>query len=217
MEFEITPKENKPNYSYLSGIKDDTPREPSTVNVVFSHQSVIVIFICAIMLLIASFSLGVEKGKLMAKDAASVEKASPAVAPVAQVASVEKTQPGVEKTQNALPSLALANPSGNVAQRSQNENPVVVTPQALTTPEAQASVKAPLPTGGYTIQVASVNTESSAKGLAETLSKRGFSAFTKKTGKYFVVLVGNFAKKEEAQNKLRELKKTYTDSYIKKI
>ena len=70
---------------------------------------------------------------------------------------------------------------------------------------------------GFVIQVATVKTKDSAKNLCDSLAKKGISAFSKPSGKYIVVLAGTFAKKEEAQIKLRELKKTYVDCFIKPI
>ena len=191
IEFEITPKDAKSNYSYLSNLKDDTRSEPPSINVIFSHQSVIIIFICVIMSLIASFTLGVEKGKLIAKNSVTVEKASePATGPAAVAHAVAMAV-------NLIPQAPA---------QQQTIQPVVV---------AQETIK--IPTGGFTIQVASVTAETSAKRLADSLIKKGVAAFTKQSGKYTIVLAGNFAKKEDAQIRLKELKKTYTDCFIKKI
>ena len=89
------------------------------------------------------------------------------------------------------------------------EQPGVPAAIPATTPAVQQ--------GGYTIQVASVQSEKAAKGLSEILLKKGFSSYTKQSGKYVIVLAGNFAKKEDAQTSLRELKKSYADCFIKKI
>jgi len=195
IEFEITPKDAKSNYSYLSNLKDDTRSEPASINVIFSHQSVIVIFICVIMSLIASFALGVEKGKLIARNIVAVEKAAEPAAAVAPAVAV------------ILPPEKLQMAESITAQvPAQPLQPIVV---------AQETIKTP--TGGFTIQVASVTAETSAKGLADSLIKKGIAAFTKQSGKYTIVLAGNFAKKEDAQVRLKELKKTYTDCFIRKI
>ena len=88
------------------------------------------------------------------------------------------------------------------------EQPVLVAEKA-TTPAGIRS--------GYAIQVATVSTQNSAKSLADKLTKKGWPSYTKPSGKYVIVLAGNFAKQEEAKTGLRELKKTYTDCFIKKI
>lgn len=198
IEFEVFPKENKSSYAYLSGVPGDPRTEPAQINVVFSHQSVIIIFICAIMLLIASFSLGVEKGKLVAKNTLAQEKG------LAVTAALE-TKTTIPQTTVALTAPAAAG-----------------TPQE--TAETQKLVPAitnhdPTPaTGdGYTIQVASLKSASAAKNLSETLAKKGISSFTRASGNYTIVLAGNFSKRDEAQQGLKTLKKTYTDCYIRKI
>ena len=188
IEFEVFPKDNKTNYSYLSGIKGDTNPESSSINVVFSTQSAVIIFICVVMSLVASFTLGVEKGKLIAKNSLPPQKL---IAPVVQAAP-QPTQETPKITTPLPPAVKTA-----------QESPLV--------PPAQPSLK------GYTIQVASVKSAASAESLAGNLTKTGVSSFTKSSGKYIVVLAGNFEKKEDAQIKLRELKKTYADCFIKKI
>ena len=67
IEFDVFPKDNLGNYSYLSGIKSDPSGEATPISVVFSHKSIIIVFIGIIMLLVASFTLGVEKGKLVTR------------------------------------------------------------------------------------------------------------------------------------------------------
>lgn len=196
IEFEVFPKENKSNYSYLSGVHGEPSHDAAQINVVFSHQSVIIIFICTIMLLVAAFSLGVEKGKLVARNTHSApSQATPAVqaAPVA------------------------ASPSAPTLQKAEVPAPQETPGQSTQTAVVAAVPEAPRTAGGYAIQVASVKSESAAKKLAETLTKKGISAFTRSSGSYVVVLAGNFAKKEEAQASLKELKKTYADCFVRKI
>ncbi len=197
IEFDVFPKENKTNYSYLSGVKSDTNQEPASINVIFSHQSVIIIFICVLMSLVASFTLGVEKGKLIAKNNFSKDNL--------QVVAAKTVTDETALTQEKR-LVAAENTQITAQPAAQVQLPVVT----------QASVETATKSG-YTIQVASLNTESSAKSLVQSLIKNGVTAFSKPSGKYIVVLAGNFEKKEEAQTKLRELKKTYTDCFIKKI
>ncbi|MBI5872911.1 MAG: SPOR domain-containing protein [Candidatus Omnitrophica bacterium] len=205
IEFEVFPKENKTNYSYLSGIQGDTHTEGTQVNVVFSHQSVIIIFICAIMLLVASFSLGVEKGKLVAKNSLPVAVEKNFVenmAPQAAGMAIAETKSApVAQGKVVIPVNGISAQTG--------ENTIGTTVAAATA--------TPAPAGGYTIQVASVKSESAAKILAETLTKKGISSFTRSSGKYIVVLAGNFAKMEEGRQSLKELKKSYSDCFLRKI
>jgi len=211
IEFEVFPKEDKFNYSYLSGVRSEAPHDATPINVVFSYQSVIIIFICAMMLLIASFALGVEKGKLIAKNnAGTSEKALTAIASETPVAPLAVNTVEGKTTPSNIARIQATSVS--------KESPVVVNAAvALTTTSAQKEIAPAAPTGGYTIQVASVQSEKAAKIMSESLLKKGITSFTKASGKYVMVLAGNFSKKEEAQSTLRELKKTYADCFIKKI
>ena len=203
IEFEVFPKEDKLNYSYLSNVRHESPSEPTPINVVFSYQSVVVIFICALMLLVASFALGVEKGKLIAKNSILTEKeaTSSVITPSKPTTLAETSMP------LSTPKL-LGNTPEKLNSAVPAQIPVSQVPQKETTP---------LASGGYVIQVASLKSESAAKILSELLIKKGIASYTKSSGKYIMVLAGNFAKREEAQVSLKELKKTYADCFIKKI
>ncbi|HQP91885.1 MAG TPA: SPOR domain-containing protein, partial [Candidatus Omnitrophota bacterium] len=179
IEFEVFPKDNnKSGYSYLSGIQSDTAHESQQINVVFSHQSVIVIFICAIMLLVASFSLGVEKGKLITKSAAVKEETTLAQAQAGAAAITASTE--------------IKTPVGTALKPVQSSPAQTAAAQVKapeTTSQATAAVIAApaITTGNYTIQIASVSSESAGKRLTETLAKKGIQAFTKVSGKYTIV------------------------------
>jgi len=198
IEFDVFPKQDKSDYSYLSGIKEDGARSSASVNVVLSTQSIIILFICVLMLLIASFTLGVEKGKLVtAKTAVEIKEPALPAAP--------------EKT--ALPAPAMAENRG-VTENAAAEPQKI---QIAAAPAPQTTKETPAPPSGYAIQVASLKSESAAKGLSETLAKKGFAASVRPSGNYLIVLAGNYASREEAQGKIKELKKTYSDCFIKKI
>ncbi len=201
IEFDVFPKENKSQYGYLSDVVGAEGRATSSVNVVFSHQSVFFIFICLTMLLVASFALGVEKGKLTAKR----EEAPPPTV----VASVP--------SETAAPVLAAVMPSSEKGTPAAKEETPAAPAQKQEEKTKAEAAGAGAAASGYTIQVASVQSPSAAQALAESLTKKGFNSFTKASGKYVVVLAGNFTKREDAQGSLKELKKTFSDCYIKKI
>ncbi len=197
IEFDVFPKQDKSDYSYLSGIKEDGTRSSSSVNLVLSSQSIIILFICVLMLLIASFTLGVEKGRLITAKAAG-----------------EIKEPQLPAAQEKI-ALPVTNENRSVAEKT------TAAPQKIQIAATAAPVPAkevqPLATGGYAIQVASLKNESAAKSLSETLAKKGFTASVRPSGNYLIVLAGNYASREEAQGKIKELKKTYSDCFVKKI
>jgi len=69
----------------------------------------------------------------------------------------------------------------------------------------------------YTIQLASYQNNSSAKKEAETLKKKGLLPLVSSKGKYTVLCVGNFADKRNALALLPELKKRYSDCFIRRL
>lgn len=205
-EFEVFPKSEKSGYSYLSDISHDNNREAQSINVVFSHQSVIILFLCIVMLLVASFALGVEKGKLITRSKEISEKQEVAAA------AVTSALPGA----NAAVSAPSAKLQESIASLPAVNSLTPATKPALQ-PPVPAAQEMPKPQAGFAIQVASLKSENAAKTLADSLSKKGISAFTRSSGKYTIVLAGTFSKKEEAQANLKILKKTYTDCYIRNI
>jgi cell division septation protein DedD len=214
IEFEVFPKDNKSNYSYLSGVKNEDLREGASINVVFSNQSIIIILICVFMSLVASFSLGVEKGKLIARNNLTDDRPLGAVVSITPQASVA---PEAIKIPNQMvPITPASNSKAGIPSVKQEANQNILPLVQTATPIVEIKDNA-VPKKGYTIQVATLNTKESAKSLCDVLAKKGIAAFSRPSGKYMIVLAGDFAKKEEAQAKLRELKKTYTDCFIKKI
>jgi len=69
----------------------------------------------------------------------------------------------------------------------------------------------------YTIQLASYQNNSSAKKEAETLKKKGLLPLVLSKGRYTVLCVGNFPDKKNALALLPELKKKYSDCFIRKL
>jgi len=188
LEFEVFPKDPKDSYSYLSDFKKDTNSGASSITVALPQQSIVILVLCVVMLLVVSFTLGVERGKLIS--------GKTALAPSAPWERISAPAP-----------MAVA-PSQEVPAEARQETPQ---PAAVATKDAE-------PAGNqYVIQVASLKTEQAASRLADTLTKGGWPSFTKTSGDYVVVLAGSFREKKEAQNRIGELKKTYTDCFIKKI
>lgn len=201
IEFDVFPKDKKQKNSYPFDSQNDTTEE-AAVNVVFSNQSVIVVIICAILLLITCFSLGVEKGKLLTK---SDQK-------IIQTAQVEPMAQEIISPEN---DFETKNNKSVVEQKP--AEPDSITTEKTLEPIFLQEKKEVIVKTGYTIQVASLKTGNSAKELTESLKKKGVPSFTKTSGEYTIVLAGNFKTKEAAQLQLKELKKTFNDCFIRKI
>lgn len=199
MEFEVFAKNKKSDYSYLAEI-GERASGGAPINVAFSHQSVIILVICVLMSLVVSFTLGVEKGKLIAKNASVPGRDLLASAPAVSEAAPQKVAFSQEAAVLATPDAPLA-----AAPKKTGETTIA------------AKNKADAPQNIYAIQIASVKSASAAKQLTESLVKKGLSSFTRTSGKYTVVLAGNFPKREDARMSLKELQKTFADCFIKKI
>ena len=69
----------------------------------------------------------------------------------------------------------------------------------------------------YYVKAEDFKTKEAASRLAETLTRNGWSSFTKTSGDYEVVLAGSFAGKKEAESRIGRLQKKFTDCFIKQI
>lgn len=206
MEFEVFAKNKKSDYAYLADIREHATAGNAPINVAFSHQSVIILVICVLMSLVVSFTLGVEKGKLIAKNTFEAQKSVLALAPADRATTAN---PAAAQQKLAL-SQETAVLEAKVALSA-------VAPDKTEETALAAKNKEGAPQNAYAIQIASVKSVSAAKQLTESLVKKGMPSFTRTSGKYTIVLAGNFPKKEDAKISLKELQKTFADCFIKKI
>ncbi len=146
------------------------------------YEKVVLIIIGFIITGIASFSLGVEKGKnsVMLKTDSRLDIA---VKPIPAEVSVPVSRQ-LTKTQQDLPVK-----KEEVKEYIQN----------------------------YTIQVASFANKENAQKEADILKRKGLSALILSKGKFCIVCVGNFSKREEAETLLAKLKKQYQDCRIRRL
>ena len=84
--------------------------------------------------------------------------------------------------------------------------------------EAKPVVQQPPLIGPYTIQVASYRQTGPAQKALEPLKKKGYAPFllTDSGSATIAVCVGNFAKVADAQQTLKELKRLYSDCFVRK-
>ncbi len=69
----------------------------------------------------------------------------------------------------------------------------------------------------YTIQVASFSNKINAQKEADILKRKGLSPVVVSKGKFSIVCVGNFPKREEAESLLPKFKKQYQDCRIRRL
>ncbi|MFA5373390.1 MAG: SPOR domain-containing protein [Candidatus Omnitrophota bacterium] len=164
--------------------------------------SVIVFLITAIV----AFCLGVEKGKKATDfsgglqfDTASNRRGS---------ISVPAIQPIPSQRRSVVLVSAAAMAAGNAA-RDKKKSPVATT--------VKGAAPADKGGAGFTIQVATYVTRSSAQNESAKLEKRGFAPVIVSKGGYNIICVGSFTKKEMAKSLLSKLRQNYRDCYIRRL
>lgn len=156
-------------------------------------------FAVAIVLLVLTFYLGFQRGRNM--EHKEIQRK------VREFRSMRPAQPSYgTPVQSALGASTL------VSQAPQ-------TPQPIANTQVTSALNSVAKTGKkpYTIQVVSYRTQTQADKEASQLMRQGFAVKVSPQGAYFVVCVGEYANRAEADKDLRALKKIYNDSYLRKI
>jgi cell division septation protein DedD len=201
-----------------------------TARLTLSVENLVILTIAGIMFLLFAFSLGVERGRGLALQAsgtpASDEKAfmgdDKAVADMmvstkadkkASEAKAALSKPEKSKTELSVPAEKTKDGGmlGRVLAAYQDKKK---TPEATAVTSSQ-----PKSSGGYTVQVASYKTNTSAQREAATLKQKGFSdVFIVPKGKYVILCIGNFQRKEEADFfGQKKLKSRYQDLRVRSL
>ena len=157
--------------------------------VIFSIENCIVLGIVAIIGLVLSFSLGVERGKkrdqVAKSQLADLQQEEVVAAEVQEIAVVV---PEIEERVAALPV---------VGQATEDPGPETVVPAVEEFQKKKVDKS-------YTIQVASFKSEAYAKKEAMNLKKLGYEKImVLPKGKYSIVCIGEFAQKDEAKSGIR--------------
>ena len=144
--------------------------------------------VCSIILLIMSFALGVERGKVI-----SIEQASTHSVTEDKMQGISKEAIG-ENRELRLPSVVIKK------LENRKENDTIGTSKH------------------YIVQVATYKKDSSyVKREAAKLEENGYSTLVIDNGNYSQICAGKFPNKKEANKHLQKLKQTYKDCFIRKI
>lgn len=224
-QFELFPGETK-SYS---------PPRPRYFwsQITLSLENVIVVSIAIILLMVFSFSLGVEKGKrivraslqseiLKAKDIITKEIEDAWKAKLSTTLSRAKQALVQAKQNEAASSAALAAQMSVVRESRRAE--AALTPQSVA---QQTPVAAPAPQpiaadpetlkNAYTIQVASFKKEQRAQEEATILRGKGLEIFVLSKGSHSIVCVGKYSQKAQATAALAKLRKRYKDCIVRSL
>ena len=188
-------------------------------NLTVSIENLVVFGIAVLMVMLLAFSLGVEKGKQVTHFGAalvpgqSIVKIKPlAVKPTAPIVSAVATE------QRAIVPVTLENRTTTKTHESLL-NQANVLEKSESKPIAQTESASSINTlsGLYSIQVASYKAEEYAQKESTILKKKGFDGFVLQKGDFFILCVGKFQKKNEADRALGKLKKQYNDSLVRRL
>ncbi|MBF0123560.1 MAG: SPOR domain-containing protein [Candidatus Omnitrophica bacterium] len=186
-------------------------------------ENLVILTIVSIMVILFSFSIGVERGKGIALremgQPVSVDKISLVKEPAVPQApakpfwsmfgkgSVEATPLTDKDTEKMSPSDSKGADSlvgKAVVKVSEKASKVSKTPTKTAT--------------GFTIQIASYKTEKGAQIEASSLKKKGYNnVFFLQKGSYVILCVGNFQKKEEASLLGKKLMGRYQDLRVRSL
>ena len=153
-----------------------------------AYEDLIFVSLSLVMVLLAGFCLGVERGKRL----------SAAPIPEIPVAQEENPVVSVPAPKPAIPPVNVAAAKGG---RTTSDLQVVTSVE-----------KSP-----YVIQCASFRDPRVAQEEAIRLKRQGFDARVVKQGKYYELRVVGYRARAEALDALPALKKTYQDGFVKRL
>ena len=187
--------------SHVSG-KADEPARPRymAAQISLSLENLVIFAIVAIMVVIFSFSIGIERGKGVALSASAATV-------------VESKDVSVSTGQEKV--------SGKTDVRDAKAVAVVAKAKTVVVPVlkiVKADKSTAVPTGAYTLQIASYKGLKSAQREADKLKQKGFdNVYVLPKGAYTVVCVGNFQNKEDASGIKRQLNNRYQGSVVRRL
>lgn len=148
-----------------------------------------------VLLLILSFSLGVEKGRKTAYYHLAEKKDQELAQKLPETEAIEKEG------------------SEDVKELEKN----TLGKDIIDSSDTKTVDEAGIEKGKYYIQVASFIKDEAAKREAKNLESAGYSALVLKKGKYMAVYVGGFESSQEARKRLKILNKKYKDCIVRRL
>lgn len=175
--------------------------------VVLTFDNLIVLSIALLLLMVISFSVGVERGKSIVRvehkviDLSDKKPVSLTANPDRNSKSLEHPVPAVSAVSSPLVKTAPVPVPAAVAQSV----PVVSVTENSTEQDM------------YTVQVASFKQEKYAQQEAMALKQKGYKISVLLKGKHSIVCVGKFAQKQEAVAMSGKLRKYYKDCVVRNL
>ncbi|MFH1045983.1 MAG: SPOR domain-containing protein [Candidatus Omnitrophota bacterium] len=175
-----------------------------------SYENVIIVSIGLIMILIVCYSLGVEKGKYLAKLSTDVDVIAIKAEPTPSLESA--------KTENLIKEVPLKSPIKETTKPKDEPLPTKTAEEKKAPAPQEKKVKIKIANKQlYTIQVATFRQSTSVQKETDRLKKIGYSSFPISSNKLTALCIGNYKSKGEASKDLVKLKKLYSDCYVRLV
>ena len=191
--------------SHVSG-KNEPPVSPRymAARISLSSENLVILMIVAIMVVIFSFSMGIERGKNVAVAQPQGKMTVDGNDVASGKTDAKAAQVDVQKARTATPSIpVVAKVRGAV--------------DVKTAIKEQSSLNA-AGSGAFTLQVASYKNLKPAQREADQLKQKGFqNVYVLPKGTYTIVCVGKFQNKEDASSVKKQLTGRYQDSRIRRL
>lgn len=175
-----------------------------------SLETVVVLGIVAVMGLVVSYSIGIEKGKTQMRTAASRSPKKATQKPQAIAHPASKSQP--DKVKSPAPGVIPVLTDTPVTASVKPSQPLI-----LERPQDMAVLVAKDLEKFYTIQVASFKELKFAEQEASLLKRKGYDILVVPKGVHSIVCVGKFSRKEQAKTFSQKLKKQYKDCLVRSM
>jgi hypothetical protein len=174
-----------------------------------STESLVILTILGIMIALFSFSLGVERGRILAAQSLD-EKVTAAWNVGGRRLAVAPSVPAVVKPVLTV-TPALVHPTA-VARTT------VTTKVNAAKPAATPTVATPASTGSkWTVQVATYRNENYAQQEALGLKTKGYPTFIIKSKDFYLVCVGQYGSQSQADSFFKKIQAKYQGSQVRRF
>lgn len=161
---------------------------------VLTREKIVFAAIGIIMLVVAVYAIGVEKGRTAGKTAGTISVALP-----------KELQPQPSRILPPTPS----------SQGPQSVPAMAIEPKSVTMESTAIKIKTIDIKRPYAIIAATFSNKDTAVREAKGMKKDGFDASVIPADKYFQVCIGAYTTRDSAQNALKKVRQKYKDAYIK--
>ena len=209
-------REAQPEFEFVKGgigkkAAVAKPRPQGEPSLVFTwrvpYDRLILSGIGMLLVIVLFFSLGVERGKIVAG-----QRPVPGPAPV--------VVPPKAMPPSKQPVRVVQSPPRTIPPPKEQPAPVMTSRPPVVKAEAKTDPKpAPVDMKYYTIQAVTILSKEQAEREVAKLKTKGFEPFVMKSGKYIVVCVGKNSSEQNAKGseRFKKLRRLYHDCFVRRM